>query len=398
MSGLVVTSQRCPGCGEKFPTSPGNFPIICLKCKTQPTKFVIKLYWQKKNFTISRDREGKTIHSWNHAVNLLGNVRSEIQAKAFDPEIYKQQSSTSFSIFWARFKEKYKRNLATHAKIHTIGEHHLSFFMFMQMRDIRAFHIDEWWEKLKGNGLSPHYMNDIQQWLKRFMNEAKELEIIEKVPRFPKAMKKVKKDIEWIRKDEQIKILCELPEHDRPIFEFMFLTGVRVGEAIALHRADVDMQRKRTIICHTIKRDRRTIGTTKNQSPRIIPHAIEIERSLKESLKITGLNKLVFMNKWGRIYTEDYLRDTFRKACKKAGVKRIHLKNATRHSFGMRLIENGIDIWTTKEAMGHSDIKMTENYVSLMADSLMDAYDTPRRNAAESKTTVTQVISFKGKK
>ena len=108
MAGTVFTLQKCPSCGKKFPSSKGGFPIICATCRTQPTKFILKLWWQKKNLSISRDREGKTIHSWNHAINLLGNIRTEIHAKTFDPEIYKKQSSTSFKIFWVRFKKDYE--------------------------------------------------------------------------------------------------------------------------------------------------------------------------------------------------------------------------------------------------------------------------------------------------
>ena len=390
MAGAIVTPQKCPSCGSRFPTSDGGFPIICSSCKTQPTKFIIKLYWQKQRFSISRDREGKTLHSWNHVSNLLGNIRSEIQAKIFDPEIYKQQSSTSFMSFWSRFHTKYKRNMSTYAKLKTIGNHHLTDLMPLQMRDIRAFHIDNWWEDLKDKGLSPHYMNDIHQWLKRFMGEAYELDIIEKVPRFPATLDKPEQDIEWLAEDEQLRVFEELPKYDRPIFDFMFLTGVRVSEAIATHRSDIDFKRGRTVIQHTVKRDRHTIGYTKNKKPRIIPHVEEVMECLETALKFSGLNKLLFTNKWGRIYTQDYLRSTFKKACIKSGVKPIHLKNATRHSFGMQMVNSGVDIWTTSKAMGHSDIKMTENYANILAEGLKSAYRKRSRNVADIKDATRQ--------
>lgn len=375
MSGTINTLQKCPSCGGKFPPSKGDFPIICYKCKTQPTKFIIKLYWRKKRFSISRDEEGKTIHSWNHASNLLGHIRSEIQKKSFDPDIYKEQSSTSFSAFWDRFIYKYRNNAATHAKLMTIGKFHLKHFMRFQMRDIRAYHIDEWWEKLKDKNLSPHYMNDIQQWLKRFMNEARELDIIEKVPRFPEPMDRPRKEIKYLSSEDQDKILEHIPDHDKYIFDFLYMTGVRVGEAIGLQRSSIDFNRGRTIIQHTIKLDRKTLGPTKNKHPRVIPHFGGLEDCLKNAIKQSGPQKFVFTNKWGRIYTADYLRDTFDRACLKAGVKRVQLKNATRHSFGMRMIGSGVDIWKTSKAMGHSDIKMTENYVDMLADQLKSAYE-----------------------
>jgi integrase len=392
MSGTISTRQKCPGCGGKYPSSKGDFPIICVKCKTQPTKFLINLYWQGIRLTLSRDREGRTIHSWNHAVNLLGNIRSEIQAKTFDPEIYKQQSATAFKTFWTMFQRQYEGQIATHAKLSTIGKHHLDQFMSMQMRDIRAFHIKEWWLNLKSKGLSNHYMNDLNQWLKRFFNEATELDVIEKVPHFPPQMSLPAPDIEWLTEGEQNSVFDELPKYDRPIFDFMFLTGVRVGEAIAMHRSDIDFKKGRTIVQHTVKRDRKTIGEVKNKKHRIIPHVEDVEDCLRNALRYSGLNKLLFTNKWGRIYTQDYLRDTFKKACVKAGVKPIHLKNATRHSFGTQMVESGVDIWTTSKAMGHSDIKMTEKYAAVLAEGLKAAYRKRRRNVGDIKRPTSQEV------
>ena len=383
MSGIVATSQKCPSCGKKFPTSKGDFPIICETCRTQPTKFVIKLYWKKKNYSIFRDRKGRTVHHWNHAVNLLGNIRSEIDAGGFFPETYKKQSSTRFSDFWKDFESDYKVGSATRSKINTIGKHHLDIFMPLQMRDIRAIHLNKWWKKMKKKELSPKYMNDVHQWLKRFMKEAYELDIITKVPKFPNTLKVPKKSIEWLQEEEQLEILELVPKHDVDIYDFMFLTGVRVSEAIALRRSDIDFKKGRTIIQHTVKKDRHTIGLTKSQNVRVIPHTEEIEECLRRAVKVTGLNDQVFINQWGRIYTQDYLRDRFFKALDAAGLKRIPLKNGTRHSFGMRMVSRGVDIWTTSKAMGHSDIKMTQNYADILASQLKDAYKkNSRSNAA----------------
>lgn len=365
MAGVIWTYQRCPACGGKFPTSKGGFPIICATCKTQPTKFIIKVYWQGKGHDIARDREGRTVHHWNHAVNLLGNIRSEIQARTFDPELYKKQAKTRFKRFWGRFQNKYKGSPSTWAKLDAIGRHHLTYFDAYHLRDIRAFHVDEWWEEMKDKGLSPHYMNDIHQWLKRFLTEARDLDIIDKVPHFPKTLKEPIHEIKWFTKAEQDQVLNHLPKHDRPIFEFLFLTGVRVGEAIALQRSDIDMTHKKITVQRTIRRDG-TLGPTKARKTRMVIISADVKKCLTTGL--TGLKGFVFTNKWGRHYSDDYLRDTFNRACQKAQIKPIPLKNATRHSFGMRLLSQGYDIWTVKEYMGHADIKMTERYVQAILE------------------------------
>lgn len=401
MSGTIYTRQKCPGCGGRFPRSKGDFPIVCSKCKTQPTKYLIKIYHKGKDHAISRDRKGATIRSWHHAQQLLSHIRSEIGTrKFFDPEIYKKQSSTSFKVFWDNFLSDYdgEEQASTRDKLKTIGQHHLAYFMDMQMRDIVGHDVKEWWKGLKNKKLSAKYMNDIHQWALKFFREAYSLDIIEKVPHFPKTIKAPKKPpIEFLTGEEQELVFDELPAHDRPIFRFLFLTGARVGEAIGLQRSDIDFNKGHTIIQHTVKRDRKTIGEVKNKKPRIVPHLEEIESCLREAVKVTGIGGLAFINRWGRIYTEDYLRDTLDRSCKAAGVKRIQLKNATRHSFGMRMVGSGVDIWTTSKAMGHSDIKMTENYAEILATRLREAYKTSGTFPVHRKKKVVEVSAFKGK-
>jgi len=378
--GRIVTNQKCPICGERYPSSKGDSPITC--CKTQPTKFLIQIYWQGKDVNISRDREGKTIHSFVHARIVLDIIRAEY--KSFDPEIYHKQSSTQFKTFWLHFLKKYEGHIGTHSKLKSIGVNQiLPTFGDMQLRDIRAYHIDQWWTELLGKGLAPRTLNDLRQWLLSFLTQAQRLDIIEKVPRFPDPVDVPIKHIAWISEEEQLKVLNALPEYDRPIFDFLFLTGCRVNEATGLQRTDTDWIKGLTIINHTIRRDG-SLGGTKNKKPRVIPHFPELVECLKS--KVVKLNSYQFVNKWGKRYSDDYLRDRFNEACETVGVEPIPLKNATRHSFGMGLLRKGFNIWQVSKAMNHSTIRMTEYYVEVLAEETKVMYGRgSRRNPAKMK-------------
>jgi len=334
MAGTIRTSQRCPKCGGKYPSSKGDFPILCFDCKTQPTKFHVDLYWQGQDVKIYRDREGKTIHHFAHARIVLDGIRAEI--KTFDPEIYKKQSSTSFEAFWKRFLRKYKDKSGTYAKLETIGRLHFKPFHEFQMRDIKAWNIDEWWDLLKEKGLSAKYLNDCRQWLLSFFKKAYNLNVIERIPPFPDPEDEPEINVEdYLTEEEQLAVLGALPKYDRPIYDFLFLTGVRVNEATGLQRKDTNWDRQVTVVRHTVKRNG-SLGPTKNKKKRVIPHVPEIVECLKGGL--SGLHQYAFVNKWGRRYSDDYLRDMFKTACETVEVKPIPLKNATRHSFGMGLL------------------------------------------------------------
>lgn len=188
MAGTIRTYQKCPRCSAPFPSSKGGFPIICNPCQTQPTKYFIDVWWKGRNHQIYYDSAGKTIHTWNQTISVIGEIRSRIEAhKAnrgfFDPQAYKRQSTTSFKAFWNRYLEGYSG--ATLEKVSAIGKHHLAYFNDFQMRDITAWNIDEWWRELQKKGLSARYCNDIQTWFRSFFKNAYELDIIEKIPRFP---------------------------------------------------------------------------------------------------------------------------------------------------------------------------------------------------------------------
>jgi integrase len=374
MAGSIGTYQKCPGCGAAFPPSKGGFPIVCPSgCQTQPTKFFIKTYWKGKDYTLYYDRSGKTLHHFPQAVATIGDIRGRMAAHKdgkgfFDPNEYKKQSSTSFQAFWDRFLKKYKG--ATKDKVGAIGRHHLTYFLEMQMRDIVSWHVDEWWDALEEKELSPAYMNDIHVWVKSFFRRAKDLDVIDKMPIFPKPPSVPEPEVEdfW-SEGEQLAVLGALPEHDRPIYDFLFLTGCRVNEATGLQRVDVDRKNKAIIIKHTRKRDG-SLGIVKTKKRRRISYRLAPD--LKECLKVSNLlSPFQFLNKWGRPYTDDYLRDTIYTICDQMGIKRIKLKNASRHSFGMGLVSKGFDAWQISKAFEHSSVRMTEHYIK-MAESEKD--------------------------
>ena len=67
------------------------------------------------------------------------------------------------------------------------------------------------------------------------------------------------------------------------------------------------------------------------------------------------------------------------RACEETIWRKDLLKNASRHSFGMGLLKKGYDIWQVSKIMGHSNIKMTENYEKMLGEETKGAYGRSRR-------------------
>jgi integrase len=69
------------------------------------------------------------------------------------------------------------------------------------------------------------------------------------------------------------------------------------------------------------------------------------------------------------------VRNSWLRACKKAGISGIRLYDATRHAFGTKLAQNGVPVATIASLMGHSDIQMTMRYMHSNDELKRDAVD-----------------------
>ena len=220
--GTIRTYQRCPRCDGGYPSSKGLQPIQC--CLTQPTKFFIQIWHKGRVHHIYVDDTGRTLHDFAHAAAVLGKIRTQLPH--FDPEAYRKNSKTAFSISWKRFIAGYKNRPGTRDKLIAVGRQ-FEAFQNRQIRDIGPLEIDDWWRDLNESGLSERYQNDILSWLKSAFKQAHELGVIkDQIRRWPKPHVLPGPDVDdWLTLEEQRAVLTEISAHDRPVFEFLLDRG-----------------------------------------------------------------------------------------------------------------------------------------------------------------------------
>jgi len=142
---------------------------------------------------------------------------------------------------------------------------------------------------------------------------------------------------------------------DRAILELLYATGIKVSELIAIKVSDVNLS-GRYIICN------------KNRE-RIIPFGKTAKVALQEYLNIRekAFNKnnyeFLFLNSAGEKLTRQGLWKILKAYAKQVGVDEIN-PNVIRNSFAAHLIDNGADLGSVQEFLGHADITTTQIYLN----------------------------------
>ena len=150
-------------------------------------------------------------------------------------------------------------------------------------------------------------------------------------------------------------ILHFAPDNLKDLYEFAFLTGLRLSEIINLKWSNVDLTEKVIQVG-----DNRF--TTKSKKIRIVPLCGKAYKLL--SGRSIHNNKAFVFGKSGSTFpfTTNYVSKKFKQAVRLAGADdKIHF-HSLRHSFASDLVNKGVPLYHIKELLGHSSIAVTEIY------------------------------------
>ncbi len=153
-------------------------------------------------------------------------------------------------------------------------------------------------------------------------------------------------------------------------------TGLRIGELLSLEWTDLNETFTVLSVDKTVCRGKDEenqwqvyVDRPKTRSSkRKIPLPNHITKKLKELKKMTFSTYIIANKKGERMSTRSY-QYMFEKLTEKAGIRKLNF-HALRHTFATRAMENGIDIKTLSEIMGHQNASITLNrYAHSMAET-----------------------------
>ena len=154
----------------------------------------------------------------------------------------------------------------------------------------------------------------------------------------------------------------------KTIISFFYFTGVRRIELINLKTSDINMN------SYTIR------ITGKRNKERIIPMLPKLKESISEYLKIKSqefnnvISDYLFISKSGIQLSEKYVYRTVNEYFKLVSPKVKKAPHVLRHSFATHLINEGADINSVKELLGHSSLSATQVYSHTSMERIKEVF------------------------
>jgi tyrosine recombinase XerC len=192
--------------------------------------------------------------------------------------------------------------------------------------------------------------------------------------RTPKQEKRLPKFLEL----DQITKLLSTPDdssllgaRDRAMLELLFSTGVRVSELVDLNLADFDFEGQIIRVRGKGKKQRTTpVGQTAIAA---IQRYLQLRRA--DSRSTTFDQSALFVNKHGQRLSTRSVRRKLDKYLAEAGLDPSISPHTLRHSFATHMLNNGADLRSVQELLGHQSISTTQIYTHLTTPRLKAVYD-----------------------
>ena len=262
------------------------------------------------------------------------------------------------------------------------------------MRDIRQFaewlrstedldvvdatqqNIGDYMSHLDDEGRSTATKSRMLASLKNFFAYVVSSGFLERTPVTEIKIERGEKKMPQILTGREIELLLAQPVcvdakgyRDKAMLEVMYATGIRVTELIDLNVDDVNLE-QRIIKC---------AGAKKTRVIPLYPAALKALtvylRDIRSSMVAEPDERALFVNISGARMSRQGFWKILKHYQSTAHIEKEITPHTLRHSFAVHLLENGADIGSVQELMGHSDISSTQLYTQLVNQKLKSVYE-----------------------
>ena len=258
------------------------------------------------------------------------------------------------------------------------------------IRDIRQFsewldvdvleatqlNISNYLQTMEQEGRSTATVSRTLASLKNFYSYLISSGFCEKTPVMDIHINRGEKKLPQILSSHEIELLLAQPLcidakgfRDKAMLEVMYATGIRVSELIDLNVSDVNLELG-VIKCSSTK---------KSRAIPLYPAALRALsiyiKDIRATMLATTAEQALFVNVNGARMSRQGFWKILKHYQTTARITKEITPHTLRHSFAVHLLENGADLGSLQELMGHSDISSTQMYTSLVNNKLKSVYE-----------------------
>jgi len=190
-----------------------------------------------------------------------------------------------------------------------------------------------------------------------------------------KSPKIEKKEIEYLSLEEMDRLMS-LPDEslkgarDKAILELLYATGIRASELINMKESDVNL-RMGFVKCDGVHTKARIIPMGRLCRKAMEDYILDVREKMLKGRETAEL----FVNYMGEPMTRQGLWKVLKEYGEEAGFEIKLTPQVIRNSFAVHMLQNGADVKSLQELMGHEDIAATQAYLAVTKNRIKDVYD-----------------------
>ena len=212
--------------------------------------------------------------------------------------------------------------------------------------------------------------------IKDFYTFLQSIGVVESNPAKSVHLEKSEKKLPQILTGQEVELLLEQPQctdakgfRDKAMLELLYATGIRVSELISLDVEDVNLPAG-FIRCS---------GSGKSRMIPLYPAAVHALQVYIQQIRPTVIadpqEKALFVNLSGERMSRQGFWKIIKHYQQTANIQKDITPHTLRHSFAAHLLENGADLKSIQEMLGHSDISSTQIYAQIVKQNLKSVYN-----------------------
>ena len=246
----------------------------------------------------------------------------------------------------------------------------------IDLRQVTTEEIQAYVSWMLGKGKSPASATRSVASLKSFYGYLVSIGALKINPAKGVTAAKVERKYPQILTSKEVELFLEQPKcvdakgyRDHAMLELLYATGIRVSELISLNLSDLNLSAS-LLRCESRGRER--VIPLYHTAVKALQDYV---RDIRPQIIADTEEQALFVNMNGERMSRQGFWKIIKYYQEKAGIEKDITPHTLRHSFAAHLLENGADLRSIQEMLGHADISSTQIYTHVVKKQLKDVYN-----------------------